>query len=56
LKGRHFGTLDYIQKSVTGELKGIQQKPSSTATNNKNNASVAVWLANGTILKGTALI
>jgi len=23
LKGRHFGTLDNIQKSVTGELKGI---------------------------------
>ena len=23
LKGRHFGTLDYIQKSVTDELKGI---------------------------------
>jgi len=23
LKGRHFGTLDNIQKSVTDELKGI---------------------------------
>jgi len=33
-KGRHLGTLDNIQKSVTEELKGIQQKPSSTATNN----------------------
>ena len=42
LKGRHFGTLDNIQKSVTDELKGIPAKPSSTATNNGNNASVAV--------------
>jgi hypothetical protein len=23
MKGRHFGTLDNIQKSVTNELKGI---------------------------------
>ena len=23
LKGRHFGTLDNIQKRITGELKGI---------------------------------
>ena len=37
LKGRHLGTLDNIQKSVTDE-----QKPSSTATNNGNNTSVTV--------------
>ena len=42
LKGRHFGTLDNIQKSVTDELKVFQQKSSSTATNNGKNASVAV--------------
>jgi len=42
LKGRHFGTLDNIQKSVTDELKVFQQKLSSTAMNNGNNASVAV--------------
>jgi transposase len=42
LKGRHFGTLDDIQKSANDELKGIRQKLSSTATNKGNNACVAV--------------
>ena len=52
LKGRHFCILDNIQKSVTDELKVYQQKSSSTATNNGNNASIAVWMPKGTILKG----
>jgi len=42
LKGRQFGTLDNIQKSVTDELKGIPAEAFQPATNNRNNASVAV--------------
>jgi hypothetical protein len=52
LEGRHFGTFYKIQMSVLTNWKVFRQKPSSIATNNKSNASVAVW----TILKGITLI
>jgi hypothetical protein len=42
LKGRHFDTLDNVQKSVTDELKGIPAEVFQTATNNGSNSSVAV--------------
>jgi hypothetical protein len=41
LKGRHFGILDNIQKSVTDELKGIPAEAFQHCYNG-NNASVAV--------------
>jgi len=43
LKGRHFGTLDNIQKVVTDELKGIPAEAFQHCNEQwKNNASVTV--------------
>jgi hypothetical protein len=56
LKGRHFGTLDNIQMSITDELKGIPAEAFQHYYNNGNNASVTVWVPKGTILKGITLI
>jgi transposase len=42
LIGRHFGTLDNIQKSVTDELKGILAEAFQHCYENGNNASVVV--------------
>jgi hypothetical protein len=42
LKGRHFCTLDNIQKNVTDELKGIPAEAFQHANVHGNNASIAV--------------
>jgi hypothetical protein len=52
LKGRHFGTVDNIQKVVTDQLKALSLKSSSTATGSGSNISGSVWLPKGTALKG----
>ena len=55
LKGRHFVTVDYIQKVVTDQWGHFYMKTSSTATGSGNNVSGDVWLPKGTALKGIML-
>jgi len=56
LKGRHFGTLDNIQNSVTDELKDIPAEAFQHCYEQWNSTSVVVWLPKVTILKGITLI
>ena len=56
LKGRHFGTVDNIQKVVQTSLGHFHMKTSSTPTGWESNVSGGVWLPKGTTLKGIIFI
>jgi len=56
LKGRHFETVDDIQKSWQTSWWHFYMKTSSTATDSGCNVSGSVWLPKGTALKGIMLI
>jgi len=55
LKGRHYGTLDNIQKSVTDKLKGILAEVFSTATNNGKKRLCRCVAAQGNYFEGDNL-
>jgi len=56
LKGRHFGTVDNIQKVVTEQLRALLHGAFQHATGSWSNVSDGVWLPKGTILNGIMLI